>query len=253
MSKKMKLIPELRFPEFVNEGEWVEKSIQMLLDENIILSHLDGNHGALYPRSEEFTTEGVPYITANDFISGLVDFTKCKHLPLQRAKKFKKGVAKNGDILFAHNATVGPVAKLSTDLQFVILSTTATYYRCDNESLESDFLKFALSSPFFVNQYTRVMFQSTRNQVPITTQRKFNLQLPKPKEQQKIASCLSSLDELIAAHSDKLEALKGHKKGLMQNLFPQKGQRVPNYRFPEFEKDGEWDLITLNKICKLVR
>jgi len=164
-------VPNYRFPKFEKDGGWVEKSIQMLLDENIILSHLDGNHGALYPRAEEFTTEGVPYITANDFISGLVDFTKCKHLPLQRAMKFKKGVAINGDILFAHNATVGPVAKLSTDLQFVILSTTATYYRCDNESLINDFLKFALSSPFFVNQYTRVMSQSTRNQVPITTQR----------------------------------------------------------------------------------
>src|SRR5690606_12067476 len=42
---------------------------------------------------------------------------------------------------------------------------------------------------------------------------------PSPQEQQKIASCLASLDELIAAHSDKLEALKDHKKGLMQNLF----------------------------------
>ena len=48
--------------------------------------------------------------------------------------------------------------------------------------------------------------------------------VPKPKEQKKIASCLSSLDELIAAHRDKLEALKDHKKGLMQNLFPQEGE-----------------------------
>ncbi|QCK17113.1 type I restriction endonuclease subunit S [Mangrovivirga cuniculi] len=59
-------------------------------------------------------------------------------------------------------------------------------------------------------------------------------------EQQKIASCLSSLDELIATHNEKLEALKNHKKGLMQNLFPQEGQKVPNYRFPEFKNDGEW-------------
>jgi type I restriction enzyme S subunit len=68
-----------------------------------------------------------------------------------------------------------------------------------------------------------------------------NISIPNnPKEQQKIASCLSSLDELIAAHNEKLQALKDHKKGLMQNLFPQKGQKVPNYRFPDFGKDGEW-------------
>jgi len=39
-------------------------------------------------------------------------------------------------------------------------------------------------------------------------------------EQQKIASCLSSLDELITAQKEKIEALKAHKKGLMQALFP---------------------------------
>jgi len=44
---------------------------------------------------------------------------------------------------------------------------------------------------------------------------------PSPSEQQKIAECLSSLDDLIAAETAKLETLKGHKKGLMQQLFPQ--------------------------------
>jgi type I restriction enzyme, S subunit len=100
------------------------------------------------------------------------------------------------------------------------LSTTATYFRCNTKYLKNDFLKFALSSPLFVKQFTRVMSQSTRNQVPITTQRKFNLQLPAFGEQQKIANCLSSLDELITAQTQKLDTLKTHKKGLMQQLFP---------------------------------
>ena len=63
---------------------------------------------------------------------------------------------------------------------------------------------------------------------------------PKKNEQQKIASCLSSLDEVIGAQSQKLDLLKDHKKGLMQNLFPQEGEKVPKYRFMEFENDGEW-------------
>jgi type I restriction enzyme S subunit len=71
-------------------------------------------------------------------------------------------------------------------------------------------------------------------------------------EQQKIASCLSSLDELIAAHNDKLDALKDHKKGLLQNLFPQEGETVPKVRFPEFEGDGEWIYKRLGETGKII-
>lgn len=260
MNKDKQLVPELRFIDFQSDNEWESNSIQNLIDNNIIISHLDGNHGGLYPKSEEFTEEGIPYVTANDFVNGYVDFTKSKRLPFERAKKFKKGVSINGDILFAHNATVGPVAKLKTDLQFVILSTTATYFRCDNIRLNNDFLKHSLSSSYFVKQYKRVMSQSTRNQVPITTQRKFFLFLPNPKEQQKIANCLSSLDKVITAETEKLDLLQDHKKGLLQQLFPKAGdvtlseaEGIPKFRFPEFGNDGEWKITTLGKFAKFRR
>ena len=214
--------PRLRFPEFQNAEEWQRMSIQEIIDKRFIVGHLDGNHGELYPKAEEFSQnkEGIPYITANDFMNGSVEFSRCKRLPIERARLFKKGVAKDGDILFAHNATVGPVAKLNTTEEFVILSTTATYFRCNDKHLSNDFLQAALSSPDFVAQYSRVMSQSTRNQVPITTQRKLELHVPKPPEQERIATCLSSLDALITAETQKHEALKTHKKGLMQQLFP---------------------------------
>ncbi|MBO9728951.1 MAG: restriction endonuclease subunit S [Chitinophaga sp.] len=69
-------------------------------------------------------------------------------------------------------------------------------------------------------------------------------------EQQKIASCLSSLDEIIAAHSQKLELLKDHKKSLLQNLFPKRGEKVPRYRFDEFVKDGDWVERKLEELAK---
>ncbi|VVH62202.1 Type I restriction-modification system, specificity subunit S (EC [uncultured Gammaproteobacteria bacterium] len=59
-----------------------------------------------------------------------------------------------------------------------------------------------------------------------------------PKEQQKIASCLSSLDALIEAQNKKVSVLKQHKKGLMQQLFPAEGEREPKLRFKAFS--GEW-------------
>ena len=59
-------------------------------------------------------------------------------------------------------------------------------------------------------------------------------------EQQKIADCLSSLDDLIEATNRKIEVLKEHKKGLMQRLFPKEGKNVPELRFPEFQETKGW-------------
>lgn len=60
-------------------------------------------------------------------------------------------------------------------------------------------------------------------------------------EQQKIADCFASVDELITFQTQKLDALKAHKKGLMQQLFPTEGETVPKRRFPEFRDKGEWE------------
>lgn len=71
--------------------------------------------------------------------------------------------------------------------------------------------------------------------------------VPNPDEQQKIADCLSSLDELIEATVQKVEALKEHKKGLMQQLFPVEGKNVPNLRFPEFQGTEEWKECSIDE------
>lgn len=71
--------------------------------------------------------------------------------------------------------------------------------------------------------------------------------MPPLAEQQKIADCLSSLDELIAAEAQKADALKTHKRGLMQQLFPQEGKTTPQRRFPGFT--GEWEVKKLGEVC----
>ncbi|HEO72395.1 MAG TPA: restriction endonuclease subunit S, partial [Candidatus Hydrogenedentes bacterium] len=97
--------------------------------------------------------------------------------------------------------------------------------------------------------------------------------LPSPPEQQKIAECLSSLDGLIGAEGRKLAALRDHKRGLMQQLFPGTptslgtptsssagGERAgedagapsqPRLRFPEFRDKGEWQTIILGDIVSI--
>jgi type I restriction enzyme, S subunit len=78
------------------------------------------------------------------------------------------------------------------------------------------------------------------------------LPMPSPDEQQKIAECLSSIDLLIAAQARKVDALKTHKKGLMQQLFPGEGETQPRLRFPEFQKAGEWEWIELGEKVDLL-
>jgi type I restriction enzyme S subunit len=70
-----------------------------------------------------------------------------------------------------------------------------------------------------------------------------------PDEQKKIADCLTSLDELMTAQARKVDALKTHKKGLMQQLFPREGETQSRLRFPEFQNAGECEegkLISLS-------
>ncbi|WP_288060292.1 restriction endonuclease subunit S [Thiomonas sp.] len=76
---------------------------------------------------------------------------------------------------------------------------------------------------------------------------------PSLAEQQKIAECLSSVDELMAAQARKVGALKTHKKGLMQQLFPTEGETQPRLRFPEFENAGDWAEKKLGSVCNIQR
>ncbi|MFJ4290162.1 restriction endonuclease subunit S [Cupriavidus sp. NPDC089707] len=72
------------------------------------------------------------------------------------------------------------------------------------------------------------------------------LPAPSSDEQQKIAECLSSVDELIAAQARKVDSLRTHKIGLMQQLFPREGETKPRLRFPEFQRAGEWEMRELS-------
>jgi len=80
----------------------------------------------------------------------------------------------------------------------------------------------------------------------------FSVAIPSLPEQQKIAECLTTLDEVIAAQSQKLDALKTHKKGLMQQLFPREGETLPRLRFPEFQDAPEWKEKRLGGMCQRI-
>ena len=152
--------------------------LQELIDKKWITYHLDGNHGGDYPRGEEFVDSGVPYISANCIEGHLIDWSKAKYLTEERAHLLKKGLSKNEDVLFAHNATVGPVAILRTKEKLVVLGTSLTAYRCNKDFILPEYLLAYMDSTVFRSQYEAGMQQSTRNQVPITAQRNYLFLIP---------------------------------------------------------------------------
>ena len=195
------------------------KTLQKMIDDGTIMYHLDGNHGSDYPRNEEFVECGVPYISANCIVHNDVNLKLAKHLTEERASKLRKGIAQNGDVLFAHNATVGPVAILYTDDEKVILGTSLTAYRCDKERMVPDYLKAYMQSEGFVCQYTRDMKQTTRNQVPITAQRKFLFVIPPLSLQNQFAAFAAEVDKSKVEVQKALDQTQLLFDSLMQQYF----------------------------------
>lgn len=226
-----KLIPELRFPEFVKEGEWEVKKL------GEIAENLDSKRVPITSNQRE--KGNVPYYGA----SGIIDYVK-EYIYNENLLC----ISEDGANLIDRNY---PIAFSISGKTWV--NNHAHVLRFENSSTQQLVEKYINS--INIEDFLTGMAQPKLNRGKLDI---IPIPLPqKPKEQQKIASCLSSLDEVIATHSQKLEALKTHKKGLMQNLFPAAstgsatGKNVPNYRFLEFVNDGEWVEKRLDKVCEI--
>jgi type I restriction enzyme S subunit len=209
---------------FTQRGaEWERVTLETLLGRGWIEDHMDGNHGGDYPRKQEFISKGVPYISANCLDDERIDMSRAKYLSQSRASLLRKGFARDNDVLFAHNATVGPVAILHTEEERVILGTSLTYYRCDPKYILPEYLAHYMRSFEFKSQYLQVMRQSTRNQVPITKQRELYHVIPPLDEQKRVIVALDGLFEsgqqLESIYQQKLVALEELKKSLLHQAF----------------------------------
>ncbi len=241
MSKE-KLIPELRFPEFIGKDEWKLDNVNSLFDLQ------DG-----YPFSSKVFTSnpknGRQVIRITDINNQNKNSEKV-YIPEDKIDDL--GISaysvENGDLLLSLTGAAG--------FNFYIWGNGAAFInqrtmKITPRDSKNEFLKVILSP--LIHEKINGIGTGQNNNLSKDALKAIQFPVPQPQEQQKIASCLSSLDEVISAHSQKLDLLKDHKKGLMQNLFPQEGENVPKYRFPEFEGDGEWELKPLEELCKLVR
>lgn len=231
------LIPELRFPEFKYDGTWIANQIADL-------GHFLG--GGTPDRSKpEYWAGNIPWISSSDINEDdihTISFTR--FINDLSVKESAVKIIPIGSVLFVSRVGVGKLAINKVEL-------------CTSQ----DFTSFVPNKEV-LNYFVGYFFSSNKNFLESLNQgtsikgfsksdfEKF--QLPYPKnitEQQKIASFLRSIDELIAAETAYLTSLQNHKKGLMQKLFPQEGEKVPELRFKEFEGVEKWKETSLHKNC----
>ena len=174
--------------------EWTKLTGAELLSEKYVLALQDGNHGSQYPRSDELGDSGLPYIAASDIDDdGEIDLSKVRRLGVVRASELRIPPASQGDVILTHNATVGRVAILPACETPIVASTSTTYYRTNPDKLINAALAAYMRSSFFKAQLTSYMGQSTRNQVPITNQKRMYFLVPPMALQVRIQEVISEL------------------------------------------------------------
>lgn len=232
--------------------EWTIKTISDMLKEKMILELQDGNHGELYPRKKDFSTKGRLFLNANCVKEdGTINIQKALRLPEEYCKKLRIGFTKGGDVLFTHNATVGRVAVLHESFEDAVVGTSITYYRLNNNTIDRKYFAYSLQTKHFKSQLDQVMFQTTRMQVPITTQAKLDIIIPPLEEQQIIASILSNVDNLILKTDQVIEQTQRLQKGLMQRVLT-KGIGHTKFKKTELgEIPEEWNIFTLINKCSI--
>ena len=214
------VVPRLRFPEFRGADDWKAE----------LLGNICKPQQWATISSSDLAEEGYPVYGANGFIGYYTHFNH----------EFE---------------TVAVTCRGSTCGEISLIPPKS--YITGN-SMCLDEINHAENSYNFVYQFLKqrgfkdIISGSAQPQIVGNAIKKLKIVLPKRGEQQKIADCLSSLDELITAEAYALAALKTHKKGLMQQLFPREGETVPHLRFPEFREAGEWVEKSLGEIGEIV-
>ncbi len=232
-TENTELVPRLRFPGYTKE--WEEKKLgdvfTRLTDRNI-----EDNKNVLT-------------ISAQHGLISQLDFFKKSVSAVDVTGYY---LLHRGDFAYNKSSSQGKPVGAIKPLKLYdkgVVSTLYICFRCiDSNAIE--FWEQYFDAGIFDKEIMAIAQEGARNHglLNVPTNDFFGLvvKIPEPAEQQKIASCLSELDNLISAQGQKVEALKAHKKGLMQQLFPQPGETIPQLRFPGFE--GEWDYVNGNEL-----
>ena len=241
------LAPRLRFLEFRDAADW---KTEMLGTQGAFLSPLTGK------TAKDFDTGGAAFIPYMNVFSNVFTNTSDLRSVSVESYESQNSVAK-GDVFFTVSSETPEEAGMSSvllsEIENCYLNSFCALFRFDDGKLPNPvFLGYLLRSALVRAHLSRGAQGATRYNISKIIFQSLPLHLPSGSEQQKIADCLGSLDDLIAAQDRKLEALRQYKQGLMQQLFPRPGETVPRMRFPGFARDSGWDYVTVADLVDTV-
>jgi len=201
--------PRVRFPAFQNAGEWMEKKLEDLTKRGS--GHTPSKS---YP---EYYNGGIKWVSLADskrLDSGLISGTTIE-ISEKGIQNSSAVLHPEGTVIISRDAGIGKSAVMSIPMA---VSQHFIAWTCKSDLLSNWFLYHLLqnSKPIFERAATGSTIKTIGLQFFID----LAFHIPLLPEQQRIADCLNSLDNLITTETQKLAALKTHKKGLMQLLFP---------------------------------
>lgn len=237
------LVPERRFSEFQDAAAWGNVSLGSLVS----ISTKKVGDKTCVPMS---ITSGVGLVSQMEKFGRIIAGDSYKNYLL----------LKKNDFAYNKSATKeypeGFIALYTGEELAAVPNSIFTCFRIKGEAASPKYLNYLFLGNLHGRWLRKFIEVGARTHGSLSINNSDLLALPVPvpsgpnslKEQQKIADCLASSDALIAAQGRKVEALSAHKKGLMQQLFPQEGETQPRLRFPEFAGTGDWQEMSLGQI-----
>ncbi len=192
-------------------------------------------------RTSEFLDAGdYMLITGTDFEDGKVNYSTCHYVEKERYDQDKNIQIKNGNILITKDGTLGKVAYVEgLSLPATLNAGVFNVEVKDENETDSKYLFQFLKAPFLMDYVSKKATGGTIKHLNQNILVDFPIATPSKAEQVRIGEYFSNLDNLITLHHRKCEETKILKKYMLQKMFPQDGQKVPEIRFKGYTEDWE--------------
>ena len=213
-------LPKLRFPEFRDAGAWEQKKLIDVADKTVKWSFIGGPFGSNL-KSSDYVEDGIRIIQLQnigdaEFVDDYRIFTS-----EEKADELLSNNIYPGDIILSKMGDpVGRACLIPGTHNRYVMCSDGIRLVVDENVNNKYFIYLLINSMQFRSLVEKTATGSTRKRIGLDDLKNLPMLLPNKNEQQKIADCLASLDDLITAQTKKIAALKTHKKGLMRQIFP---------------------------------